>query len=96
MNWIQNNFMTNTTGLDERSLYLRRQVRKGLARTGKGHVGFAFSLIEIIRVLYDDVLRFNPREPHWLERDRCILSLGHGCLVLYAVLADKLYFSADE
>lgn len=88
--------MTNTTRLDARSLHLRRQVMKGLASTGKGHVGSAMSLIEILRVLYDDVLRFNPRQPDWPERDRCILSPGHGCLALYAVLADKLYFSADE
>lgn len=88
--------MTPTTNLDERSLYLRRQVMKGLASTGKGHVGSALSLIEIIRVLYDDILRFNPRQPDWPERDRCILSPGHGCLALYAMLADKNFFSVDE
>lgn len=96
MNGIQNNNMTTTPNLDERSLYLRRQVMKGLASTGKGHVGSALSLIEIIRVLYDDILRFNPRQPDWPERDRCILSPGHGCLALYAILADKNFFSTDE
>ena len=96
MNGIQNSIMTSTNSLDERSLYLRRQVMKGLASTGKGHVGSALSLIEIIRVLYDDILRFNPRQPGWPERDRCILSPGHGCLALYAVLADKSFFSTDE
>src|SRR5207302_5698240 len=56
----------------------------------------AYSLIEILRVLYDDILRFRPDEPRWPERDRCILSKGHGCLALYAVLADKGFFPADE
>lgn len=54
------------------------------------------SLIEIVRVLYDDVLRFRPDEPAWVGRDRFILSKGHGCLALYAILADKGFFSVAE
>ena len=75
--------------LDERSKELRRLVVRGLAGGERGHVGSSMSLIEILRVLYDDVLRFRPAEPHWPGRDRMILSKGHGCLALYAVLADK-------
>ncbi len=82
--------------LDERSLFLRRQIVKGLKSTRKGHVGSALSLVEILRVLYDDVLRFRPNEPTWKDRDRCILSPGHGCLALYAILVDKGFFPADE
>lgn len=41
------------------------------------------SLVEILRVLYDDVLRFRPSEPVWPDRDRIILSKGHGCIALY-------------
>jgi transketolase len=52
------------------------------------------SLIEIVRVLYDDVLNFRPNQPDWIDRDRFILSKGHGCLALYAILADKGYFDA--
>ena len=52
--------------------------------------------IEILRVLYDDVLRYRPQEPKWPGRDRCILSKGHGCLALYAVLADKGFFPLAE
>lgn len=47
-------------------------------------------------MLYDDVLHFRPTEPRWDERDRCILSKGHGCLALYAVLADKGFFPREE
>ena len=50
------------------------------------------SLIEIMRVLYDDVARHRPKEPDWPGRDRVILSKGHGCLALYAVLAEHGYF----
>lgn len=63
---------------------------------GRGHVGSTLSLIEIIRVLYDDVLSVRPAEPRWVDRDRFILSKGHGCLALYAVLADKGFFPIDE
>ena len=54
------------------------------------------SLIEILRVLYDDVLRFRPSEPKWPDRDRMILSKGHGCLALYALLVDKGFFDVEE
>jgi transketolase len=50
------------------------------------------SLIEILRVLYDDVLRYRPEDPRWQDRDRFILSKGHGCLAQYALLADKGFF----
>lgn len=78
--------------LDQRSLYLRSLVVRGLAGGNRGHVGSSMSLIEILRVLFDDVLRYRPYDPAWPERDRCILSKGHGCLALYAILADKGYF----
>ena len=54
------------------------------------------SLIEILRVLYDEILRINPANPAEPGRDRCILSKGHGCLALYAVLADKGFFDKAE
>jgi transketolase len=63
---------------------------------GRGHLPSAASALEILRVLYDDVLEVRPHEPGWAERDRCILSKGHGCLALYAMLADKGFFPADE
>ena len=77
---------------DDRSLHLRRLVVRALINGGRGHVGPAMSLIEIFRVLYDDILRVRPDQPDWPERDRCILSKGHGCLALYAILADKGFF----
>jgi transketolase len=78
--------------LDDRSFHLRRLVLTSLAAADKGHVGSALSLIEILRVLYDDIAKHDPKNPAWSERDRVILSKGHGCLALYAVLADKGYF----
>ncbi len=85
-----------TSGLDVRSCMLRKMVIDALDGGGRGHPGAALSLIEILRVLYDDVLRYRAGEPDWTERDRCILSKGHGCLALYAILADKGFFPVKE
>lgn len=82
--------------LDERSLALRRTIIRMMAVAKRGHLGSAFSLVEILRVLYDEVLRYDPKQPRWPLRDRCILSKGHGCLALYAMLADKQFFPESE
>lgn len=82
--------------LDNRSRDLRRTIIRTLEAGGRGHVGAALSLVEILRVLYDDVLQFDPSDPKWPERDRCILSKGHGCLALYAILGDKGFFPEAE
>jgi transketolase len=85
-----------TPPLDERSIYLRRLVVGALEGGGRGHIGSPMSVVEMIRVLYDDILEFRADDPEWEDRDRLILSKGHGCLALYAVLADKGYFPVEE
>ena len=67
-----------------------------LLGAGRGHMGSAMSLVEILRVLYDDFVSFNPKNPQDEQRDRVILSKGHGCLALYAILCDKGFFSSDH
>lgn len=75
--------------LDSRSIYLRQLACRTLQGGGRGHIGSTMSLIEILRVLYDDVLNYDPSNPRWEQRDRCILSKGHGCIAQYVLLADK-------
>ena len=75
--------------LDERSIHLRRLAVRALEGGGRGHIGSTLSLIEIMRVLYDDILSYRAEDPDWLERDRCILSKGHGCIAQYVMLAEK-------
>jgi transketolase len=84
------------SGLDRRSRELRKTIIKMLAASGRAHFGSAFSILEIVRVLYDHILRYDPTNPKWPGRDRCILSKGHGCLALYVVLADKGLFPESE
>ncbi|MBU06107.1 MAG: transketolase [Dehalococcoidales bacterium] len=82
--------------LDERSKKLRRLIIRMVETGRRGHIGPAASLVEILRVLYDSWLNFQPENPRWRDRDRLILSKGHGCLALYAILADKGFFPIEE
>jgi transketolase len=82
--------------LDDRSKALRRTIIRTLEAGQRGHVGAAFSLVEILRVMYDDVLSYDARNPRWPGRDRFLLSKGHGCLALYAILAEKGFFPEAE
>ena len=80
--------------LDNRSKYLRQLIVKALIGGGRGHMGSAMSLVEILRVLYDEFIKFDPKKPKNENRDRLILSKGHGCLALYAILADKKFIKS--
>ena len=81
---------------DDRSKALRRLIVDMVDVGKRGHIGSAMSLIEILRVFFDSWLNYDPKNPSWEERDRFILSKGHGCLALFAILADKDFFSKEE
>ena len=88
--------LANEIILDQRSKDLRLLVLDALEGGSRGHLGPALSLIEIVRVLYDSILYHDANNPLLAQRDRFILSKGHGCLGLYAVLADHGYISKSE
>lgn len=71
---------------------IRRQVVTLTHRSRASHVGTSLSMAELLAVLYSGVLRVKPEEPDWADRDRFILSKGHGCAGLYAVLAERGFF----
>ena len=75
--------------LDSRSRNLRHLLLRALEGGNRGHLEPSMSLVEILHVLVDDYLNYQPDDPCWPNRDRFILSKGHGYLELYAVLADK-------
>lgn len=62
----------------------------------ESHVASALSICDIVAVLYHDVLRKDPMDAKWEERDRFILSKGHACSTVYAALAETGFFSVDE
>ena len=87
--------LASDTVLDDRSRFLRALVLDALEGGGRGHLSSALSLLEIVRVLYDDILNHDPSVPLLKSRDRFILSKGHGCLGLFAVMTDHGYFSKE-
>ena len=88
--------LANKIILDKRSKELRSMVLDALEGGGRGHLGPALSLLEIVRALYDSVLLHDPTNPMLTNRDRFVLSKGHGCLSLFTVLADHGYFPTSE
>lgn len=84
------------TKLDKRSIALRKKILDVVNVARRGHIGSAFSAIEIVRVLYDDILHVNPLNPRWDLRDRFVFSKGHGCLSLYTILAQKGFFRQED
>ena len=86
----------NIKSLEERAKIIRRYVIKMLAKAGSGHPGGSLSAVDLLVVLFYNKMRHNPQQPKWQDRDRFILSKGHGCPALYAILADMGYFSVDK
>ena len=84
------------TQLGKKAIDIRRMILKMLAESGSGHTGGSLSEVEILLALYYYKLRHDPKKPGWPDRDRFILSKGHGCPALYAVLADTGYFPKKE
>ncbi|MFN8582195.1 MAG: transketolase [Gemmatimonadaceae bacterium] len=71
---------------------LRIDVLHMVSRAGSSHIGSNYSMIELLAVLYARFLRVRPLDPTWPERDRFVLSKGHACAALYAVLARQGFF----
>lgn len=73
--------------------------RHGIEMThlsGGSHIGAILSVADIIAVLYTDVLKYDPENPEWEERDRMILSKGHAGASIYAALAENGFFPVEE
>lgn len=71
---------------------LRKTIVRMICRGGGGHLPASLSIVEILTVLYHSILRVDPGNPRDPERDRFILSKGHACVALYAILADERFF----
>ncbi|KAK3435085.1 hypothetical protein EUGRSUZ_D02466 [Eucalyptus grandis] len=65
-------------------------------KANSGHPGLPMGCAPIGHVLYDEVMRYNPKNPYWFNRDRFVLSAGHGCMLQYALLHLAGYDSVKE
>src|SRR5919109_3609752 len=76
---------------------VRRHIITSTTEAGSGHPTSSLSAVEVAVALYfGGVLRYDPKNPHWPQRDRFILSKGHAAPLLYAVLAEAGYFPREQ
>jgi len=66
-----------------------------VTRARASHIGSALSIADIVAVLYGEVMRFDPANWLWADRDRLLLSKGHACVAIYAALADAGFFPTE-
>ncbi len=78
--------------LSKTALTIRRDIIKMLGIAGSGHPGSSLSCTDILTLLYFQVMRHDPKNPKWADRDRLIFSKGHGAPALYSALARAGYF----
>ena len=65
---------------------LRKRIVNIIITAREGHIPSSYSIVDIINFLYKNILSFRDKKPNWEKRDYFILSKGHGCAALYAVL----------
>lgn len=82
--------------LKEKARLIRRDIITMIGRAGSGHPGGSLSGVEIVTALYFHLMRVDPQNPDWPDRDRFILSKGHAAPLLYAALARRGYFPPEE
>lgn len=75
---------------------IRRLSLEMVYQANASHIGGALSVADILAVLYTDILKFDPANPKFADRDRLVFSKGHCCTALYAVLALKGFFDVEE
>lgn len=96
--------MKNFYKLDENEIEqfkdIAREIRCSILtmvkEAGVGHIGGSLSITDILVSLYFKVLKINPKKPGWPDRDRLVMSKGHGAAAIYSALAEKGFFPKEE
>ena len=83
-------------GLKKKAVTLRKHIIRMTHNAQSGHPGGSMSACDIVTALYFHVLRVDPENPTWPDRDRFVLSKGHACPVWYAALAERGFFPVEE
>ncbi|MFA5147166.1 MAG: transketolase [Candidatus Omnitrophota bacterium] len=86
----------NTADLRTRARDIRQVIIKTICKGGGGHIPASLSIVEILTVLYNGILKIDTKRPKDPARDRFILSKGHAGVALYAVLADSGFFDKSH
>ncbi len=87
---------SDVRALEEHALAIRKTIIEMLAAAGSGHTAGPLGMSDIFAALYFHVLKHDPKDPDWAERDRLFLSNGHICPVRYAAMAHSGYFPVEE
>lgn len=82
--------------LEEKALEIRKSIIEALVEAKSGHTAGPLGMTDIFTVFYFHILRHDPKNPTWEDRDRLVLSNGHICPVLYATMAHAGYFPLEE
>ena len=82
--------------LEDKAKEIRRLIVQMIGKAGSGHPGGSLSSTDLVTALFFSVLRHNPKDPKWPERDRFHMSKGHCCPLWYAVLAESGYFPKEK
>lgn len=75
---------------------IRVEALKTIGSLGFGHVGGSMSVVEALAILYGDVMKVDPKNPHWADRDWCVMSKGHAGPAMYATLGLKGFYPVEQ
>jgi len=82
--------------LEKKANDIRKSIIKMLVEAGSGHTAGPLGMADVFTLFYFHILKHDPKNPEWAERDRLVLSNGHICPVLYATMAHAGYFPTEE
>lgn len=86
----------NIRDLELKANDIRQSVISMLVEAGSGHTAGPLGMADVFTLFYFHILKHDPQNPFWEERDRLVLSNGHICPVLYATMAHAGYFPVEE
>ncbi len=82
--------------LSQKAKEIRKLALRAICQANSGHPGGSLSVADILTVLYFDLLKHNPQNPNWEDRDRVVISKGHASPAVYASLALAGYFEPQD
>src|SRR4051812_41071105 len=93
---VGNIMVKNIEELRKQAQKLRISIIEMLTEAKSGHPGGSLSAVEIVTALYFSEMKHDPKRPLWEERDRFVISKGHGVPTVYAAMAEMGYFPREE